>query len=154
MSMYMSFFLRGEDNKFYPIGTYSRNTAIYEVFSECNLGPWEKIEPITEKGIDRVVTEVKNNISGFQNHISDYEKKIDLLTKMENSVEEKMEYIHEYTEYINDYKERIKELEYCKAFAYFISEIIEEYHWDNDKNEEEYVYVGIEIGNPTEEDIC
>ena len=45
MSAYMSFFIRANDS-FYPIGTYSRSTAIYEMFGMRAGVPWEQIIPI------------------------------------------------------------------------------------------------------------
>ena len=64
----MNFFIRGGDN-FYPIGTYSRSTAIYEMFSEYWVVPWEAITPITKFALADVEREVHDNIDGFNERI-------------------------------------------------------------------------------------
>lgn len=156
MSMYMTFFLRGND-KFYPIGTYNRASAIYQMFDNNGIAPWEKISPITYDNLAYIKGYIKENIDGFKRKIDDYEYKIEAVKRTNNSLEEKMEFIDEYMNMIDDYKDRVEELQHSKSFSSFIEDIMDEYKYtyeEKAKNPEEYVYVGIEIGCPTEEDIC
>ena len=152
MSRSINFFIRGKDN-FYPIGSYSGNTAIYQMFIESNVGSWEKVSPMTYLGIEQIRTSISENKRGFGEMIIAYEDKIELIKKMKNSVEEKMEYISSYTKTIEEYKETVDELDKCYYFISFIEGMMEECEWSWDVNPEEYVYVGFEISNPSKEDI-
>ena len=159
MSAYMNFFLRGED-RFYPIGTYSRNSAIYEIFEEYTMVPWEKIMPVTKNVLANLQHNINENIEGFQNRIKTTQEKIEHIKTMNNSVEEKMECLNEEINWITDIEERIEELEKVKSFMNVLDDILQEAkdsHYYEDKSrwldENMYVYVGIEIGNPTVESI-
>lgn len=152
MSRSINFFIRGKDN-FYPIGSYSGSTVIYQMFIESNIGSWEKVSPMTYLGIEQIRASINENKEGFEKLIASYEDKIELIKRMKNSVEEKMEYISSYTKTIEEYKETVDELDECYYFISFIEGMMEECEWISDANPEEYVYVGFEISNPSKEDI-
>ena len=61
MSSYMCFFLRGKDDYFYPLGSYSRSSAIYEMFDEAGYSNWESIRAITFRDIEVVRKENFSN---------------------------------------------------------------------------------------------
>ena len=75
---------------------------------------------------------------------------------MKNPLVEKIEIIEECTKIIHDYKKRVRSLEHSESFISFIKDIMDEYKYTckEEKNPEEYVYVGIEVCEPTCEDIC
>ena len=159
MSEYMNFYIRGGDN-FYPIGTYCRSSVIYEMFNSAGYNDWEKIRPITEKGLKRVFDATKYNIENWERAIESHKKKIELIrTLPDYSLDEKLKKIEEYQEDNEEVEETIDALETCQRFAGFIRTIIEDgestkYYDDIDTiDPNHYVYVGIEIGNPKVGDI-
>ena len=157
MSMYMNFFLRGKD-RFYPITTYSRSAMVYSVFSRT-FGSgrlWEKVAPITEDKLNLMLREISDDIRKNQDVIKSYEKYIDIIKTMSNSAEEKMELINNCLGMIEEYEEEIRDLRYTRTFITFLNDMIDEVRWSDEEdgfNPDEYIYVGIEISNPTEEDI-
>ena len=157
MSMYMNFFLRGKD-RFYPITSYSRSCVTYGVFSEV-FGSgrlWEKVTPVTEDKLNIIMREIHSKIVKNQDVIKSYEKHLDIVKEMNNSAEEKIELINDYLAMINEYDEEIRDLKYTRTFVTFLNDMIDEVRYSDEEdgfNPDEYVYVGIEIGNPTEEDI-
>lgn len=159
MSAYINFYLRGGDH-FYPIGTYSRSSAIYEMFEEYTMVPWEKIMPVTKNVLANVQRNINENIEGFRNHIKTTQETIECIKTMNNSVEEKMERLNEEINWITDLEERIEELERVKSFISVLDDMLREAegsHYYEDKSrwldENMYVYVGIEVGDPTIESI-
>lgn len=154
MSAYIQFFIRG-GNVFYPIATYSRSTAIYEKFEENSSNLWEKIIPVTDEFLNKVMSDVRASIDDFYEGIHSYDTKIEEVRKLENtSVEERMEFINDYMEMKNVFRHRITELEQCIFFINMLHDMLNEAedtkYYDTietiDKND--YVYVGIEVGIP------
>lgn len=158
MSMYMQFYVRGGDN-FYPIGTYNRNSAVYEMFKEVGYGDWEKIRAITVDGLVRVSKEINDNIRRWSEAILKLENKIALIKDTNRPIDEMLEQIDEYIETIDEYKDIIKHLESCDYFVCFLDDILSEAestkYYDNVEtiDPHKYVYVGIEVGSPTIEDV-
>lgn len=155
MSAYIEFFIRGGDI-FYPIATYSRNTAIYEKFQDNFPNLWETIVPVTDERLNKVMIDVRASVDNFYEGIHSYETKIEEVRKLENvSIEEKMNFINDYIEMKNECRQRITELERCSFFIDMLHDMIDEaentQYYDNIEtiNKNNYVYVGIEVGIPT-----
>ena len=100
MSQYMHFFVRKGDN-FLPIGTYSRNTTLYEALSLS--APYEAIRPLTMEKINEVISTLIDEEKHAEDTISSLEAKNKLIATFNNSTEEKMELINENDETINDH---------------------------------------------------
>lgn len=155
MSAYMSFFIRANDN-FYPIGTYSRSTAIYEIFEEALGVPWEHIISINEDNLVKVVNAVNINVDGFNAAIVSLNEKIDFIKTATNSFGDKLEEYGYVRETIDDYKDRISDLNQVISFAHFLGEMIDDVKYSEGIEGidfSKYIYVGIEIGHPTIDDI-
>ena len=155
MSAYIQFFIRG-GNVFYPIATHSRNTAIYEKFEENSPNLWEKIIPVTDEYLNKVMNDVRASIDDFYKGIHSYDTKIEEVRKLENTlVEERMKFINDYMEIKSELRQRITELEQCGFFISMLHDMLNEAedtkYYDTietiDRND--YVYVGIEVGIPT-----
>lgn len=155
MSSYMSFFIRGNDDTFYPIGTYNRVTAIYNMFDSMEIGPYEKIEAITEAKLNKIESFTERQINEWNKHRIQTEEKISLVKTLNGSVEERISIWDELKDELCDCKSTIKELEEVKNFIWFLKEAITDVKWDDNFNiaPENYLYVGIEIGYPTIDDI-
>ena len=157
MSSYMSFFIRGIDDTFYPIGTYCRNTAIYELFEEACFGAWEKINPVSIDSINYARHIIETEIQNWEMAIASLKLDRDMIPSFNNSLEDKLEALEDYRIKIKDYEGRLKEVEEAKSFCYFLEEIINERLYADDVNgadPNKYLYCGIEVGcSPTVDDI-
>ena len=158
MSAYMSFFIRVNDN-FYPIGTYSRSTAIYEMFEARAGVPWEQIIPINNNLLKRISECVDENISGFKGEIESLYEAIKFLKSCEGDLSDKLQQYGYYKETIEDYEDRIEELKMVSNFIIFLESILDDGEGTKWYDEVEtidpskYIYAGIEIGYATAEDI-
>lgn len=156
MSMYMSFFFRVED-KFYPITSYSRNSAVYQTFAEV-ISPnsiWEKITPVTTDMLNAIRRGISAEIHKYQEGIKSCERQIAIISDMNDPLNEKIDAMQGYIEAIDDYEDEIKELKYARTFTTFLDDMIDEIELSDeyDWNGQEYIYVGVEISKPTIEDI-
>lgn len=156
MSAYIQFFIRGVDDTFYPIGTYSRNSVTYEMFSEYLFEVWECIVPVTDELLNKVMVEVRIKTDNFYDRIKSLNKKIEEVRKLENvSVKDKMSSIEDYMSMEKEYRDRIEELEHCSIFISLLRDMLDEAedtkYYDEIKtiDRNNYIYVGIEVGIPT-----
>lgn len=151
MSQYMHFFVRKGDN-FLPIGTYSRNTTLYEALSLS--APYEAIRPLTMEKINEVISTLIDEEKHTEDTINSLEKKNKLIATFNNSTEEKMELINENDETIEDAKDYLKELSHTIGVLNTYASIIEEslYGWEELEGKP-YVYYGIECFKPFVTDI-
>lgn len=155
MSAYICFFLRGKDDHFYPLGSYSRSTAIYEMFDEAGYSNWESIRAITFKDIEAVRKENLDNIDGWKKLIKEIEDEIELIKSIEAPLDEKIDVIDRRLAELNGFKDKIDELEEVSSFCDFLETILEDIKYGDygSIDVDNYIYAGIEIGRPTVEDI-
>lgn len=156
MSMYMSFFFRAGD-KFYPITSYSRSSAVYQTFSEVFYPDsiWEKVTPVTIDKLNAVRRGISKQIRSYQEAIKSCEKQIKMIGEMSSPLSEKVDVMQDFIQAIDNYEEEISQLKYARTFSTFLDDMIDEVDLSDeyDFNEQEYVYVGVEICKPTIEDI-
>lgn len=153
MSYYVNFFMR-RGEKFFPIGSYSRNHNIFKAFD--NYAPWEKIRPLTVAALRQIGNECSQMKTECERRIEEKEKKKQLVASFNNSVEEKYEVICDLDDSIDELRQEHIEEEMTEHFCIFLEAMIDEIRY-GESNEEidpnAYLYVGIEIGNPTPNDI-
>lgn len=147
MSAYIQFFIRHE-NTFLPIGTFSRNNAIYQVFDGIVI--WEKIRPIGEPILNDAEKIVKEFIGMSEKALARAEEEQGLIAKFNNSIEDKMEAYKDYNNYITEIKEDIKGLEAAQQYLWFLRDILESIEY-TDFNKQPYLYVGVEVEGKVEE---
>lgn len=153
MGMYVNFFMR-HGEKFFPIGSYSCNHAIGHAFN--NYAPYGKIRPITREALAQIEDECADMERECERRIYEKEEKIDLVTSFNNSVEEKFELVCDLEESIEELKQEQSDERMAQIFCMFLSNMIDEVRYEEIYNEIDpnaYLYVGIEIGNPTLNDI-
>lgn len=138
MSQYLYFFAR-HDKEFVLIADYSRSTQVY---SEVNA-PYEKIRKIDETELRTVAERLRAGKKFAKSQIEATNRKLELISSANNSLEEKSDAINFGLEVIEEYKEDIQTLERFAIELDFIANIA----CDND------IFVGFEIGEPTEKDI-
>lgn len=152
MSMYVSFYIREKDS-FIPVGTYSRSNAIFRIMQ--TEVPFEKIGAITKDDIFRCSFEAEKAIKEYREKIEKEESLKKEIVTYNNSVSEKREAIEEIDEYINEIKEEIDDLTHASYYFYFLQDIIEEieYGEQGEADIKKRIYAGIEVFNPTIEDV-
>lgn len=155
MSQYINFFIRCNDD-FCPIATYSRSTNVYRDFSDRLNVPYEKITPLSKDDLKGVIEEADLKIKAYKKQVEKLEKEISDVSNMNNSIDEKTGMIENIYECIEENNLEIKWEENVQSFCSFLDDIIDEVIYDNNTskfNASKYVYVGIEIGEPTIDDI-
>ena len=150
MSAYIQFFIRHE-NMFMPIGIYSRNNLIYQYFDEYT--PWEKIKPVTRGLLDKIRDDINEDLTATHKRYDRAKEMKEWIATLNNSLEEKMEYIGNTEEVLGECCETIEQLTYTKHYLIFLDDIIESVEYEEYIDHKNYLYVGIEVGNPTTEDI-
>lgn len=157
MSAYIQFFVKiGE--KFAPIATYSRSHEIYQSFQYA--APWEKIRPVTKETLINVCADIDESIENSEGTIKRIEDQMEWLRSAEGSLEERMEQLHDLQSWREEVRKNIKGYEDARDFCGFLRDIIEEAETEEKYGEnplglhsDSYIFVGIEVGNPTIEDI-
>lgn len=141
MSQYLDFFVRHDNGNFVPIASYSRGTKVYE---EVNV-PYGRICKLNKQELNDVAVRLRAGKNFAKSQIKAIDIRLDLLIKANNSLEEKDSVMSEYLNLREEYEEEIQTLE---RFAIEIDFIAEMTYDDNE------IYAGIEVCNPTEQDIC
>lgn len=140
MSQYLNVFLKS-DGKFIPVKDYSRSTYLYDEFH----APYEKI---CEYKAERL-REIGARLESRANDIKEYIQKLkDLIALIPNfqgqEMEEKISAILDYKSQIEEEKEELKTLYSQTSVCYFLASIAEDYV---------PVYAGVEIADPTDQDV-
>ena len=152
MSQYMNFFIRIDD-KFYKIEKFSRNHAIYQELDKyCHI-PYGKISLVTTEILQGAVAGIKEDKESDFQGIKKIKEEIQLIASMNNSVKEKLNALRCSKEILKEYEEGISDYDYAIDFCLFLYHIIENFYDNNEESIEKGLYVGIETGKPTVEDI-
>ena len=150
MSAYIQFFVRN-DEAFMPISIYSRNNALYHYFDEYT--PWEKIKSVTRPLLNKIRDDINEDILYYQKRYDRAKEMKEYGAGMNNSMDEKMEWIENIEATLGDCCEEIEKAEYVKHYLNFLDDIIESVEYEKHIDHKNYLYVGIEVGNPTVDDI-
>lgn len=140
MSQYLNIFLKS-DGKFIPIGDYSRSTYLYDEFN----APYEKICEYKADGLREVGARLESRANDIKEYIQKLEDLIALIPNFQGQeMEEKISAILDYKSQIEEEKEELKTLYFQSSVCYFLASIAEDYV---------PVYAGIEIVDPTDQDV-
>ena len=150
MSAYIQFFIRHNDD-FLPIGVFSRNNTIYQVFDE--IAPWEKIRPISDVHLNKVRASLKDFANDIDRTMKRIENREKLIATFDNSVEEKLEALENSTEYKMELEEERVSYKMALGYVNSLYEILDSIEYDKRFDMGAYLYVGIEVGDPTVEDL-
>lgn len=157
MSQYTQFFLRNKD-VFLPIATYSRSNKIAEIFQYA--APYESIRPVTFKMLREVREVAQSQLNECDNSIARAKEQIEFLCNCTMEADERIEHYNSAVEFIEDVETCKKQCAHAISFIGFLEDVLEEAEterkWGENPlqlNEDSYVYVGIEVGTPTIEDI-
>ena len=140
MSQYLSIFLKS-DGKFIPIGDYSRSTYLYDEFN----APYGKICEYKAEGLREIGARLESRANDTKKYIQKLESLIALIPNFQGQeMEEKISAILDYKSQIEEEKEELKTLYSQSSVCYFLANIAEDYV---------PVYAGVEIADPTDQDV-
>ena len=140
MSQYLSIFLKS-DGKFIPIGDYSRSTYLYDEFN----APYGKICEYKAEGLREIGVRLESRANDTKKYIQKLENLIALIPSFQgHEMEEKISAILDYKSQIEEEKEELKTLYFQSSICYFLANIAEDYV---------PVYAGVEIADPTDQDV-
>ena len=140
MSQYLNIFLKS-DGKFIPLGDYSRSTYLYDEFN----APYEKICEYKADGLREVGARLESRANDIKEYIRKLEDLIALIPSFQGQeMEEKISAILDYKSQIEEEKEELKTLYSQSSVCYFLASIAEDYV---------PVYAGVEIADPTDQDV-
>lgn len=140
MSQYLSFFIRNKNSGFVPIGEYSRSTKVYDVVN----APYGKIRRFAKEEFDSVICRLKEEKEVVNSLVKFYNESVDFITKMNNSLVDKLDAVTEHLGYIEECNDSLADLDRWIVEINFIKEML-------CRGCE--IFVGVEIGSPTDEDI-
>ena len=146
MSAYVNFFIR-KDKDFIPLVSYSRNSDIYNIISSARNIPWEHISNITYDILHDWIVAADDEINRTKSEI----KKIEKMFELSNSYT--LGDAYGYASTIEEYNELIERIKGIKVIFDFMKDILEEYEYEEDSNASDILYFGMEISNPTVDDI-
>ena len=138
MSQYVNFFAR-HDKEFVPIASYSRSTEAYKAVN----APYESLREIKEDELREIAERLRIAKNFAKTQIDRENRKIKLIFSANNSLDDKLDAVEKIQETIKEYEEE------SSALAAFATEFIFMANMTYDNT----IYVGIEIDEPTEEDI-
>ena len=140
MSQYLNIFLKS-DGKFIPIGDYSRSTYLYDEFN----APYGKICEYKAEGLREIGARLESRANDIKEYIQKLEDLIALIPSFQGQeMEEKISAILDYKSQIEETKEELKTLYSQSSVCYFLANIAEDYV---------PVYAGVEIADPTDQDV-
>ena len=140
MSQYLTIFLKS-DGKFIPIGDFSRSTYLYDEFN----APYGKICEYKAEGLREIGARLENRANDTKKYIQKLENLIALIPSFQgHEMEEKISAILDYKSQIEEEKEELKTLYSQSSVCYFLANIAEDYV---------PVYAGVEIADPTDQDV-
>ena len=140
MSQYLNIFLKS-DGKFIPIGDYSRSTYLYDEFN----APYGKICEYKADGLREIGARLERRANDIKEYIQKLESLIALIPNFQgHEMEEKISAILDYKSQIEEEKEELKTLYSQSSVCYFLASVAEDYV---------PVYAGVEIADPTDQDV-
>ena len=140
MSQYLTIFLKS-DGKFIPIGDYSRSTYLYDEFN----APYGKICEYKAEGLREIGARLESRANDTKKYIQKLESLIALIPNFQGQeMEEKISAILDYKSQIEEEKEELKTLYSQSSTCYFLASVAEDYV---------PVYAGVEIADPTDQDV-
>lgn len=140
MSQYVNFFIR-HDNILLPLADYSRSTSLYHIMNDA---PYEKLREYSFEELQLKVNELNASKTAYRKQIDYYNNHIDLICEMDNSIEDKLETIISIDATIEEIQQEIDAIDRQAIELDFIANLIYQGY---------FIYAGIEVGEPTLQDI-
>lgn len=142
MSQYLNFFIKTGKNQYQQIASYSRNHVIYKAFDSA---PYEQIRRLTESKIVNAIGELKAAKDAYQKTMRDNDEQVAIQYRLCS----KDEFFDVYGQIQQTNKELRQDVEECNNGILELQFIQRMTRVPNDA----IIYFGVEIYNPTDEDI-
>ena len=145
MSQYLSFYIRGKDEQFYPIAEFCRSSSYYEMFEQF-VPAYDGLGAITEKTLGYVRGDVAQKIKEIEACIKRAKQRKQDILQANNTMEEKMESLYDCDESIEEGQDELKAFEAVDHFINFLYGILDSiyYRSEFEGREETYLYGCIE----------
>lgn len=143
MSQYLNFFVRHNED-FIPLASYSRNTHVYDVAG----APYEKIRRFSQERLESIASKLRESKTSAHKEIARLQQQIEIAKGINVTVDnfdEVFGAIRNIMNMISEYQEDIETLE---------REAIEIEFMRNMTYDDCEIFAGIEISDPTMDDIC
>lgn len=142
MSQYLNFFIKTGENQYQQIASYSRNQVIYKAFDSA---PYEQITRLTESKIVNAIGELKAARDAYQKTMRDNDEQVAIQYRLCS----KDVFFDVYGQIQQTNKELRQDIEDCNKSLIELQFIHRMTKTPNDA----IIYFGVEIYNPTDEDI-
>jgi len=153
MSQYMNVFVRDKDN-FVELMSYCRNSEFYQMMKDSLYIPYEKIKCVTFEELTLARADMAKEIVKINKHEEEITNKIKLISNWNNSIEEKLEVIEHMYELLEELYERKEDIKNAISTLHVLADIADNRQYiDGNERYKSTIYIGIEIGDPTVEDI-
>lgn len=144
MSSYINFFVRSPSDEFCPIGSFSRNNPIYQRLH--NNVPYEAVSAISVNAIQGAISDLQDEKKTYESHMAEQLRLAeDVIPKYNNSVDEKTTAIEEILQTVQEIKEEIEGIDRAISYLYSITVIIDDVGYGDGRNQNQYIYAGIEV---------
>lgn len=156
MSQYIEFYIKAGE-KYAPIYTCSRSGQIFQAFMDHV--PYEHAAPMTSNILSDVKQEQKAEEVQIQKQIDSICEKMEWLKTSNLPAEELLQAYDDAREMLDYYKDELAQRQRVYDFCNFIDEIIDEVRYLPETckylgvDPDNYVYCGIECGNPGFKDL-
>lgn len=142
MSQYLNFFIRTGEDRYQQIANYSRNRVIYRTFDSA---PYEQITRLTDSKIVNAIEELKAARDAYQKTMRDNDEQVAIQYRLCS----KDEFFDIYGQIQQTNKELKQDVEDCEKGLIELQFI----HRMTKTPNNAIIYFGVEIYNPTDEDI-
>ena len=153
MSQYVEFFIRAKSDEFLRIGCFTSSSKIYQAFQ--SYAPWEKIKAVTIGKLEDIICALEEDKHRYEVNIDDYYQEIKFLTQLQVDIDEILERRFDIMRSIKEVQEEIEDVDVTIGYVRSLLWILDSIYYSDVKgyNKDQYIYVGIEVGHPTLEDI-
>ena len=144
MSQYLNVYVASPSGEFVHLVDFSRNHDAYVALQEVGNFPWEKIKLITPQTFTDAISYLEDMIERFESRNRSWEnakKDVSLISTNKETAQVALKEIYEIDDTIDQNNNRINDLEYAIAQLMLLKDI------------DSPIYAGIEISNPTKDDV-
>lgn len=142
MSSYANFYLR-RGECFIPIGSWSRNTYIYNHVSPY-AGNFEKVKALSSQDIERILESLLEEKRALKKQKKNEKEKYKMLLNANLSTEEMKTIYDDFQANVNEIKKDIKYINGNINYMGFLLTIVDDSKYSEILDNNKLVYVGIE----------
>ena len=155
MSQYTHFFIKTNEDKYFPIVTFSRNSNVAQAIND--FLPYDDLCVVTKVMCQEAIKELEETIHNAEVYKESIKAKIEWLKTAEGDLEERMDMVYELSGDLAEADEDVPAQKRAIGFFETLIVMIEEAEDDEKYSDEKsgfgitsdsYIYAGIEVGNP------